>query len=44
MIRFIFYKNAKDYAQRNRDSINIGMESLFVSPQAHAQSNKVPKS
>ena len=29
---FFFYKNAKDYIQRNRDSINIGMESnnIFI--------------
>ena len=30
----------KDFIQRDRDSINIGVESLFVCPHAWAQSNK----
>ena len=36
------YKSTEDYVQKDRDSINTGMKSLFMSPQAWDQSNKVP--
>jgi len=39
---YIFQKILNDYVQRDRDSINIGMESLFMSPQEGDQSNKIP--
>ena len=40
--KYKYNKNIKNYVQE-RKSINIGKESLDISPQTWDQSNKVPK-